>query len=299
MTSAPIALFVYRRPRHTARTIASLMQCDGFDPRRVVVFSDGPKPGVTEVEDVRSIVRNLLPQAALVCAKSNLGLAKSVIAGVTRLTAEHGKVVVVEDDLILARNFLTYMDAALERFADDPRVMQVSAFAHDVDRPPATATFLPMTSSWGWATWQRAWQAFDPAVPSAQRMLRDPAARRRFDMGGAMRYSRMLEMQLKGDLDSWAVKFYLTVFERHGLVLYPPRTLVDNRGFDGSGSHGAASARVVGSRILDSTPVVMPTSVELDTAHYAAVCNAARRDYGTSNSFVVKLVRALRQRVGF
>ncbi len=298
MSQAPIALFVYRRPQHTARTIASLMQCDGFDPRRLFVFSDGPKPGVTEVEEVRAVVRDLLPEATLVCAQTNQGLAKSITSGVTQLTDAHGKVIVIEDDLILARNFLVYMDTALELFKDEPQVMQVSGFAHDVEHPPENATFLPMTSSWGWATWKRAWQAFDITAPGAKSLLADPVARRRFDLNGTMTYSRMLEWQLRGDIDSWAIKFYLSVFERNGLVLYPPRTLVDNEGFDGSGSHGAASARVASSRQLDERRVQMPDRVAIDEAYFAGVCAAAQRDYGTSNSTVVKIMRTLQRKLG-
>ncbi len=261
------------------------------------MFSDGPKPGVTEVEEVRRVVKEMLPEARLIASEQNKGLARSITEGVSRLTDEFGAVIVIEDDLVLAPQFLTYMDSALATFAAEDRVLQVSGFSHDVDNPPATAGFLPMTSSWGWATWKRAWATFDLDASGARAMLSDADARRRFDLGGAMPYSRMLERQLEGEIDSWAVKFYLSVFERNGFVLYPPRTLVDNKGFDGSGTHGAASARVTARRELDTGVVVMPQTVEIDSGYYARVCAAARRDYG-SKSVLTKVLRTLRRKVG-
>ena len=47
----------------------------------------------------------------------------------------------------------------------------------------------------------------------------------------------MLSDQLRREFGAWDIRWYYTVFARGGLVLFPPRTLVINIGFDGSGTH--------------------------------------------------------------
>ena len=173
----------------------------------------------------------------------NLGLANSIIEGVTRLCTERGRVIVVEDDLTVSRHFLEYMNQALDRYADDERVMQVSGYMFPVSLGTETdALFLPLTTSWGWACWQRSWKKFDPGGSGREALSRDPSMRRRFNLDGAYDYAGMLDAQAAGKIDSWAIRWYLSVFLRGGLVLYPARTLVRNLGFDDSGTHGAPPA---------------------------------------------------------
>lgn len=240
---APIVVFCYRRPDHLRRTLESLMLCDGFESSPVIVFGDGPKnpEQLDAVEQTRKTARTLLGERAEYHFRTqNAGLAPSVIAGVSDVVNRFGRAIVIEDDLELAPGFLTYMNRALERFADDDRVWQVSGYMFDVPefRLRSEALFLPMTVSWGWATWKRAWDRFDPLATGWEQINNDPSLRRRFNLEGAYDYATMLNRQMSGQLDSWAVRWYWTVFKAGGMVLFPPSTLAHNHGLDGSGSHG-------------------------------------------------------------
>ncbi len=118
--------------------------------------------------------------------------------------------------------------------------MQVSGYMFPVDLDADTdAVFLPFTTSWGWATWSRAWRRFDPQMSAFERLSADPALRRTFNLEGAYDYFDLLRRQKRGQVDSWAIRWYLSVFMQGGLTLYPVRSLVQNIGFDGSGTHGA------------------------------------------------------------
>jgi GT2 family glycosyltransferase len=169
---------------------------------------------------------------------TNLGLANSIIDGTTRLTREFGRVIVLEDDLVVSPRFLEYMNRALERYQDEDSAMQVSGYMFPVDvGAEADAFFMPFTTSWGWATWERAWQHFDPAMKAFDALVTNRQLRDSFNLGGAYDYFHMLERQRSGSIDSWAIRWYLSVFMRGGLTLYPARALVRNTGFDGSGTH--------------------------------------------------------------
>lgn len=102
--------------------------------------------------------------ATIIEAEANRGLANSIIAGVTKLCDEYGRVIVLEDDLVVSPVFLTYMNAALDKYEDVEDVMQVSGYIFPVTafENNTEAMFLPFTTSWGWATWGRAWKYFDP-----------------------------------------------------------------------------------------------------------------------------------------
>lgn len=277
-TCAPVVVFCYRRPEHLRRTLESLMRCEGFEASPIVVFGDGPRnpQQVAAVEQTRQAAQDLLGDRAEYHFRAdNAGLARSVIAGVSDVVNRFGRVIVVEDDLELAPGFLTYMNRALERFAGDDRVWQVSGYMFDVPqfRSRSEALFLPMTVSWGWATWQRAWDRFDPLATGWEQMDSDASLRRRFNLEGAYDYAAMLRRQMTGQLDSWAIRWYWTVFRAGGLVLFPPCTLAHNHGFDGSGSHGRGLLRKfsgASGRLPSGTPS-LPGQLACDPEDYRRV----------------------------
>ena len=224
---APIAIFIFNRPAHLRRTLDSLARCEGFAHSPVVVFCDGPRREGehSSVESARAVARESLGTKALFRESSvNKGLANSIIAGVGELLDQYGRVIVVEDDLELAPNFITFMNAALDRYADDEKIFQISGHAFEVpefeDRD--RAVFLPITTTWGWATWKRAWVHFDPAATGWQETVRNPKMRTAFNFGGVYDYTTMLQRQMRSGSDSWGVRWYWNVFCRNGLVCFPP-----------------------------------------------------------------------------
>jgi hypothetical protein len=241
----PLALFAYSRPAHVAAALDSLARCARLKECRVHVFCDGPKgpEDAAAVAETRRVVRERAGGlgAEVIEREANLGLARSVVTGVTDLCARYGRVIVVEDDLVVAPDFLAYMLAALDRYEDADDVYQVSGFMVPVAHPEAPdAFFLPLTTTWGWATWARAWAAFDGEATGAAEALGDPETRRRFDLGGAYPYAAMLEDRLGGRNDSWGILWWWAVFKAHGLVLHPRRSLARAGGMDGTGTHSGA-----------------------------------------------------------
>lgn len=295
MNLAPIALFTFKRPEHTRRTLEALARNPEFAVSPLHVFCDGPRRVDEEaaVHATREIVRGW-PHAHKTVheAPSNRGLAVSITDGVNRLCASHGRVIVVEDDLVVAPVFLDFLNRALDRYADEPRVMQVSGHMFPVDLPPggADAVFLPFTTSWGWATWQRAWAQFDPHMHAFEQLKSDRLLRRRFDLEHAYPYFAMLKKQKDGQVDSWAIRWYLSVFSANGLVLYPRRSLVNNEGFDGSGTHCGDSDSNRDTKRANELPsenlAVGPAKIALDHEVVRVVTRHIRRSRGAARLIV-------------
>jgi hypothetical protein len=268
---APIALFIYRRPDHARRMITSVQACVGYSESPVFVFADGParagdRPGALET---RALARSLLgDRAVFVERDDNLGVDRSIIDGVSNLCDRFGRVIVIEDDLVVAPRFLEFLNGGLQRYEHESKVMQVSGYMFDVPplRQQAVAVLLPMTTSWGWATWKRAWAQFDPLATGWEMLLEDERVRRRFDLDGRFAYSRMLAGEMGKDVGAWDIRWYYSVFARDGLVLFPPRTLVTNAGFDGSGTHDRLALPARQAPLEMSASFALPSEI-VETRH--------------------------------
>ena len=282
---APVAVFAYRRARGLARTLDTLERCPEFGDSPVFVFSDGAKEaaGQKDVGQVRALLDSRQrPNITVIKATANKGLARSIIDGVTRLCDEYGRAIVLEDDLQLSPATLTWMNAGLDAYRDDETVMQVSA--HTFRAPEFAGRdhghFLPFSTTWGWATWKRAWDRFDAEATGWQSLATDPALSRAFDLNGAYPYSEMLRAQMAAGIDSWGIRWYWTIFRNGGRVLYPPQTLVRNRGVDLKATHGVrslflASLRPASRRLRMNTPT-LPASVQVSPDDLAATIRAIK-----------------------
>ena len=254
---APITLFVYNRPVHTRQTVEALLKNELAAASDLVIFSDAAKKPEAEdaVHEVREYIRMIsgFRSVRIVEQKNNLGLANSIIDGVTSVVNEHGRIIVLEDDMVTSPYFLTYMNEALEKFADDDRVVSIHGYVYPVDQSLPKAFFLLGADCWGWATWQRGWACFNDDGQFLLDELKRHKLTRDFDFNGAYSFSRMLEAQIKGANDSWAVRWYASAFLAGKLTLYPGRSLVHNIGNDNSGSHCGESAEY--DVKLSNTPI--------------------------------------------
>jgi hypothetical protein len=262
---APVALFVYNRPWHTRQTVEALQGNDLAGDSDLFIFSDAPKnPEAAEaVREVREYIKTIsgFRSVSIIERDRNWGLANSIIDGVTKLCGELGRVIVLEDDLIVSPHFLDYMNRALERYAQEEKVMQISANMFPI-KPAETLPetfFCRMTTSWGWATWDRAWRKFEPDAKRLARMIRARKLREEFDM--KYYYFQMLESQARGEIDSWAIRWYASVFLAGGLCLHPSASLVSNIGVDGSGTH-CGNGNVYQVSLSSGMPDMFPSSIE-------------------------------------
>ena len=243
MSLAPIVLLVYARPEHTRRTLESLAANPLAAESELFIFADGPKADAspTQRENIRAVrrliqERSWCGQVHIEASDTNRGLANSVIRAVNWLIASHGRVIVLEDDLLLGKHYLDFMNQALDLYADEEQVFSVSGYASWTPKPMPDSYFLPILSSWGWGTWKRAWQHFEPDAGELLHQIEASERLDAFDFGGQNNHE-MLRLQAAGKLDSWAIRFYASLFLRKGLVLFPGKSLVQNIGYDASGTH--------------------------------------------------------------
>lgn len=238
---APIALFVYNRPEHTRRTLSYLQKNLLAEESRLYIFSDGPKTDAdrAKVEEVRQMVKEVsgFKSVRVITREENLGLANAIISGVTKLVNEYDKLIVFEDDLLSSPYTLQYFNEALNRYAGEERVMHIGAYMYDLpDKNLPETFFYRAATSWGWATWARAWKDFEPDVDKLMQQF-DKQKINRFAIEGSMNFWKQMQQFKAGKNNSWAIRWYASIFLKGGLTLNPSHSLIHNIGHDGSGVH--------------------------------------------------------------
>ncbi|PTX96914.1 glycosyl transferase [Spartobacteria bacterium LR76] len=239
-TPAPIALFAYNRPQHLRRTVEALAANALAPESKLFVFLDGPKNDGDKAisADIRAYVASIgaFQSVSLVEQEKNIGLAASIIGGVSRMLETYESVIVMEDDIVTSPFFLRYMNDAINIYRDDEAVACIHGFVYEMKGLPETF-FLRGADCWGWATWQRAWRAFESDGNRLLREIEDRGLQHEFDLDGTVHYTQMLREQIEGRNDSWAIRWHASAFLKGMLTLHPGRSLVRNIGLDGSGTH--------------------------------------------------------------
>ena len=282
MEYSPILLFVFNRPNHVRRTIAALQRNTLAAESVLYIYSDAARTPEQEesVNEVRKYIHSINEFKEI-----------HIIDGVTTRVKEYGKVIVLEDDLVTAPYFLQFMNDALETYKDEEKVGHIQGcdFTQDTSLPD---TFLiKWTGSWGWATWERAWKHFNPDGKALLKELESRKLTYTFDFNGKYGYTRMLRRQIEGKNNSWAIRWNASLFLKDILSLNVGKSLVQNEGFDGSGTNCGGGGLYSSNLFMNKIEVKkISPAVENMNARQAYV-----RYYARTNSFWAKAIRRIKR----
>lgn len=294
-TYAPILLFVYNRPEHVRRNIQALLKNELAAESELFIYSDAAKDETSQaaVKEVRAFIRSIqgFKKITITERAENWGLARSIIDGVTTQINRYGRVIVLEDDLVVAPHFLQFMNDTLETYRDEERVGHIQAcdFTHDPSLPD---TFLiKWTGSWGWGTWDRAWKHFNADGKALLTELESRKLTYTFDFNGKYGYTRMLRRQIEGKNNSWAIRWNASLFLKGILSLNVGKSLVQNEGFDGSGTNCGGGGLYASELYMERLPVKKISPIEENIQ----ARNAYVRYYARTNSFMAKAIRRIKR----
>lgn len=287
---APVVLFIYNRPKHTKQTLESLKKNKLSAQTILYVFADGPKVSATfedkkNITETRELIKTLkgFKEIIFVEKEKNEGLANSVISGVTEVIRKHGKVIVLEDDLLLSPYFLDYMNQGLTVYNDVANIYSINGYMFPITVDKIDTFLSPLaTSSWGWATWADKWSAFEKDIKFKDIIRSHPYIRKRFNFSD-YNYADTLEMT-----SSWAIKWYYSVFIRNGLGVFPTRSLVQNTGFDGSGTHGT---KAFAEPVLLEEKIKVEQKQVIDIENYAKMLDFFKEKKTSIFSSITKIIK--------
>lgn len=292
---APTLLFVYNRTKHVRRCIESLLKNSLAPESELYIYSDAAKDtsqqdAVTEVRDYIHTIQGF-KKITIIERKENWGLARSIIDGVTTLVNQYGKVIVLEDDLVVAPHFLKFMNDVLEVYKNEPKVGHIQACDFTQDESLPETFLIKWTGSWGWATWDRAWKHFNPNGKELLNELEERKLTYTFDFNGKYGYTRMLRRQIEGKNNSWAIRWNASLFLKDILSLNVGRSLVQNEGFDGSGTNCGGGGLYASNLYMEELPVTLISPIEENKK----ARQAFSKYYARTNSFWAKAIRRIKR----
>jgi hypothetical protein len=236
---APIFLFVFSRPYHTNQTLTALSKNRLARQSNLFIYADAArnKDDVDSVNEVREIARAAkgFRSCTIIEREKNYGLAKNIIDGVTEVCNRYGRAIVLEDDVVTSSMFLSFMNAALDKYTDVSDVWHISGWNYPISPDElGDAFFWRVMNCWGWATWSDRWKYFkknpDYLVSSWGK-----EKIKKFNLDGAHNFWDQVVANNTGMINTWAIFWYATIFENHGLCLNPSISFAQNIGNDGTG----------------------------------------------------------------
>jgi hypothetical protein len=254
---APICLFTYNRLEETKKTVEALQQNFLATQSELFIFSDGSKTadGKEKIQQVRNYLKTVAGFKAVTIKESeiNKGLANSIISGVTEIINTFEKVIVLEDDLITAPNFLDFMNQALFFYKKDSKVFSISGYTMNInglDEIDNDFYFGLRASSWGWATWSTHWDSVDWKATHYKKLISNKKEIQKFNRGGSD-MTGMLTAQMKGKIDSWAIRFCFQQFMDNKACVFPKISKIQSIGFSKNATHTVGAKKFI--TILDSS----------------------------------------------
>lgn len=288
---APIVLFAYARPEHTRRTLEALAANALAEQSDLFVYADAPRreSEAAQVDAVRKLVRAAsgFRSVNVIERETNYGLARNIIEGVTEICNRYGRVIVLEDDIVTSKHFLLFMNHALDRYINEPRIWHISGWNVPIGVAKENRAFAwRMMECWGWATWSDRWRYFRKDTDFLMQAI-DLSRKNQFNLDGYVNYFAQIVANASGTINTWAVYWYATIFLREGLCISPYQSLIENIGLDGSGLHCGRSGSL-GKTHLGGQVNKWPDEVAEDTQ----VVLMIKKYYKKKNSFFSRILRA-------
>lgn len=266
---APVIIFAYRRPAHFARTLSALALNAESAQTDLIIYCDHV-PGDASAEAIyqmrltRDIARreSRFLSVKVIERSSNFGLSENVMQGVSDVIQEHGRVIVLEDDHLVAKSFLKFMNEALLKYEHCDEVACISGYVYPLEHKPDSAFFIRGADCWGWASWKNKWSILERDAGKLIAEIERNDLTNALDYDGSYPYLQMLRDRQSGANNSWAILWYASALLRNELCLYPASSLVQNIGNDGSGTHHLAWINTYNVSFEESAEIRWPGKIE-------------------------------------
>lgn len=243
-------------------------------PARLYLAVDGIHPGTESCgwEATRGLAQEVDWPCEVKCRflASNEGCRFAVSGAISWFFENEEEGIMLEEDCLPHPSFFAYCREALERYRNEPRVMQICGTNLFADLLPTNeCRFSTSAAPWGWASWRRAWQSHDTRMDSPVTNWGDPSLRDWLGSAAAVRlWAHRQKACEKKWVNSWDFPWELHVISQRGLFLHPAVNLVDNIGFGDNSTHTTEVDSLVDSCPASPhpLPLVFPAQIEPDAS---------------------------------
>ena len=132
---APVAVFTYNRRDEAVKVMDALSTNLLAKKTEVYVFSNAPIAGKEGDREIVAAIRSDLKKYEksflnyhLIFRDENNGSNDNMLSGIDEVVRRHGKAIVLEDDVLVAKSFLNFMNQALDKYEDDKKVFSICGY---------------------------------------------------------------------------------------------------------------------------------------------------------------------------
>ena len=279
---APIILFVYNRPEHTKKVVEGLLSNPEAKDSDLYIFADGPKSSITsdglaQLKRVRSYIHTISGFKNIYIDESdvNRGLANATIRGCTKVINKYGRMIMMEDDDVPNRYFLSYVNRALDKYVDDKRIWCVGGYTDTDLLPPQVKGddlfLVHRPTSWGFGTWKRCWDKVVWDQDTLKGVFAIDAVCDAYDKWAGMDASMIMHGLFKGINSSWSVRYNFAAFLNDTYTILPNYSLIENIGCDGSGTH---CGHTIFHQQMFNRDVIIPDTIKFDVKRNRLLWNS-------------------------
>ena len=236
---APIIFICYNRYDHVVRSLKSLRKNKLSKKSKIIIFADAPTDQINKkkTDKIKIYLKKLngFKSKKIIFRKKNLGTKQNIVNAVSQVLKKFNKVIVIEDDLLLSKFFLDYMNLCLKKYKDEKKIWHINGWSYPfMKNSKNDINFLGSMNCWGWGTWKNRWSF----LTLNEKYLISNFSNKNihnFNIFSSMNHFEQILRNQKKTLSSWAVFWHATIFKNNGICIYPKYSLVKNIGFDGSG----------------------------------------------------------------
>jgi hypothetical protein len=270
---SPILVSVYNRFEHFKKSIEALKLNSLANESILYIVSDGAarQEDIAIVNTIRDFCHDITGfyEVKFIFRDKNLGSHKCVVSAMTSVVQKHGKIIFLEDDIIVSEDFLEYMNKGLNTYEDDKRIFSISGYNIPSVPPKSYKNDVYLWSrynAWGMATWLDRWSEIDWELKAYNNFITDKKQVEKFDKI-ARSTMPMLKADRDGKITAADVRISFDMFINNLYTVYPVKSKVRNIGFDGSGEHCGAESTLQ-DQIIDVGEVVFPLDLKLNSEIY-------------------------------
>lgn len=150
------------------------------------------------------------------------------------------KVICLEDDIIINKYFLPFMEYYLNIYKNNRRIMNITGFSTKMKIPKDYEYDCYLTTrsmSWGQGSWRRVWLKFKELDQNHKSILKVKKNKKKLVSAGGEDILRAMVLDYWKIIESIQVWWIWNIIKNNGYCINPVGSLVKNIGFDGTGYH--------------------------------------------------------------
>ena len=230
----PVLFITYKRFR-TAKKVFDVIK--KVKPKKLYFASNSPseKEFNKELSSVLK-VRSLLNQINWKCKvekiyhKKHLKVSKSIPKSVDIFFKKEKMGIILEDDCLPSVDFFNFCRIMLKTYKNkNINVICGSRFVPEDSKKEIY--FSKYNHAWGWATWRKSWEKFDPKIKFRKSFKK---SKRWISMsnGQERRYwEKIFDLTYKDKINTWDYAWTASAWYNRQLSIIPPVNLISNIGF--------------------------------------------------------------------